>query len=294
MELFFQQLGNGIAVGATYAMFAMGFGLVFATMGILNVAHGTFATWGAIAALWAVEDGWPFPLAVAVGVVGAGAIGFLVDALAFEPIRKRDVGLLGSIITSIGAWIILGNLAQQATDAQAKAYPPDTFARGTLSFGPVDLAYAQVLNIVVALVVGVVLYQFINATRTGAAIRGVGHGAHSAALAGVNTRFIVGLTAFLAAAIAGLAGVLSALATNNVSFTMGEGLLLKGFAAVVVGGFGDIRGALAGGFLIGIVEVLGAQYISTSFRDAITFGLLLVVLLVRPHGIFGEVQFQRA
>ena len=131
-------------------------------------------------------------------------------------------------------------------------------------------------------------------SRFGSSIRAVGFDADSAAISGVNPRVVIYVTAFLASAVAAIAGILSGLATNNVSFTLGEGLLLKGFAAVVVGGFGDVRGAMVGGLIIGVSEVLGAQYISNSFRDAITFGLLLLFLVLRPRGIFSELQYSRA
>jgi len=294
MNLFLQQLGNGVALGATYALFAMGFGLVFATMGILNVAHGTYASWGAIITYLVVDHGVPFVPGALLGVIGAGLIGVVVDLIAFEPLRHRGVGLLGTIITSIGAWIVLGNLAQEATGAQARTFRNGAFPSGLVSIGDVKLTYAQILNIVLAAVVVVVLHLGIQRTRTGAAIRAVGYNAAAAGLAGVNRRRIVVLTAFLAAAIAGLAGIGSALATSNVSFNLGEGLLLKGFAAVVVGGFGDVRGAAAGGIAIGVFEVLGAQYISNDFRDAITFGLLVAVLVFFPKGLFGERELSRA
>lgn len=294
MNLFLQQLGNGVALGATYALFAMGFGLVFATMGILNVAHGTFASWGAISTYFALQRGMPFIPAAIIGVVAAGAIGVIVDAVAFEPLRRRGVGLLGTIITSIGAWIVLGNLAQEATAARARTFRSGAFPSGMVSILGVKLTYAQVLNVVLALVVVVALHLFLHRSRVGAAIRAVGYAPAAAALGGVNRRRIVTLTAFLAAGIAGLAGVGSALATSNVSFNMGEGLLLKGFAAVVVGGFGDVRGAAAGGLAIGVFEVLGAQYISNDFRDAITFGLLVLVLVFFPRGLFGERELSRA
>ncbi len=295
MDLFLQQLFNGLALGATYGMFALGFGLVFATMGILNVAHGTFATWGALIALYAVAGmGLPFIPGLILGVVGAGLLGVLVDQIAFEPLRRRDAGLLGPIITSIGMWIILGALAQIATNSTARRFPIGTFPERLFEIGPLRLELVQIVNIVVALALAITLYLFMERSRFGSAIRAVGFDANSAAISGVNPRIVIYVTAFLASAVAAIAGILSGLATNNVSFTLGEGLLLKGFAAVVVGGFGDVRGAMVGGMIIGVSEVLGAQYISNSFRDAITFGLLLLFLVLRPRGIFSELQYSRA
>lgn len=288
MTLLIEQIVNGLAVGATYGIFAMGFGLVFATMNILNLAHGTFATWGAIIALAAATAlGLPFMVAVVLGLAGAGVIGVLVDQLGFEPLRRRGGGTLGPIITSIGFWIILGELALVVTSATFHTFPPNGVPTELIHMGELSILPIQLINIAIAIVLGSILYQFVQRSRAGAAMRAVGWSERAASLSGINPRWVIIGTSFLAAAIAGLAGVLSGLATNNVSFTLGEGLMLKGFAAVIVGGYGDVRGAVIGGFLIGLSEVLGAQYISTTFRDAISFGLLIAFLLLRPRGIFG-------
>lgn len=295
MSLFLQQLLNGLAVGSTYALFAIGFGLVFASMGILNLAHGTFATWGAVVALMAVVTlDLPFFVALGVGVVAAGLIGLAVDQIAFQPLRGRSAGPLGPIITSIGCWIVLLELALIVNGPSAKNFP-DSWAKSAMfEVAGLSITAPQLLSLVSVVVVGGLVWVFLTRTRFGAATRAVGHDQVSAMLGGVDPRKVIFVTAFLAAAIAGLAGVLSGLATNNVSHTLGEAMLLKGFAAVVVGGFGDVRGAVFGGLLIGVSEVLGAEYISSSFRDAITFGLLFLFLVLRPSGLFGEVRYQRA
>lgn len=289
MTLFIQQCINGVALGSSYAMFAMGFGLVFATMGILNVAHGTYATWGAIIALFAFTNlSLPMWGAIAVGVVGAGLIGVLVDQIGFEPLRRRGGGLLGPIITSIGFWIILGQLALIATDARIKTFPRSALPRGFVKTGGLVIPYHQIITFFTAIALLAVMYLFVNRTRAGAEMRAVGWDPKSSALSGVNPRRVVIVTSFLAAGMAAVAGILSAISTNNVSFTLGEGLLLKGFAAVIVGGFGDLRGAYVGGLIIGLAEILGAQYISNSFRDFFTFGLLILILVVRPQGLLGN------
>ncbi len=136
---------------------------------------------------------------------------------------------------------------------------------------------------------------FLARTRFGAAIRSVGFKPETASIVGVNTKLVLSVTAIPAAGIAGLAGVLTSISTNNVSFTVGEGLsVLEGFAAVVIGGFGNIRGAVLAGVAIGVIEALTLQYLSSTFRDAIIFGLLLLFLVVRPQGIFGELKVSRA
>lgn len=295
MDLFLQQLLNGLAVGSTYSLFAIGFSLVFASMGILNLAHGTFATWGAIVALLTITTlDLPFWLALVVGIVAAGLIGVIVDQLGFQPLRGRGSGSLGLIITSIGFWIILLELALVVNGPNALRFPDSELKSARFTLGPLSVSGPQALSIIALVVVGLLVWLFMTRTRFGSAIRAVGYDRTASMLGGLEPRKVIIFTAFLAAAIAGLAGILSGFATNNVSPSLGEGMLLKGFAAVVVGGFGDIRGAIVGGLLIGVFEVLGAEYISSGLRDAITFGLLFLFLIVRPSGIFGEVRHERA
>lgn len=295
MDLFLQQLLNGLAVGSTYSLFAIGFSLVFASMGILNLAHGTFASWGAIVALLAVTSmGMPFWLALIVGPVAAGLIGVAVDQIGFQPLRGRDSGSLGLIITSIGFWLILLELGLMVNGPNALSFPDSEIKSARFTFAGMSVSGPQVLSMGALILVGGAMWLFMTRTRFGSAIRAVGYDRTASRLGGLEPRKVIIVTAFLAAAIAGLAGVLSGLGTNNVSSQLGEGMLLKGFAAVVVGGFGDIRGAVVGGLLIAMCEVLGAEYVSSGLRDAVTFGLLFVFLIVRPSGIFGEVRHERA
>lgn len=295
MSLFIEQLINGCALGSLYALFAIGFGLVFATLGILNAAHGTYASWAAIAALWAVEQlGLPFPLALLAGVAAGALLALLVDQVAFQPLRSRKAGLLGALITSIACWIVLDSLADSATGHQSLSFPLPAYPSGMVRLGEVQFATMQGISIAAMLAVTVGMHWLIRHSRFGAAMRAVGWNEAAAALSGVNPRRVVAATALLAGATSGLAGVLGGVATQNVSFTLGEGLMLKGFAAVVVGGYDDVRGAAVAGVALGVLEVMAAQYISTSLRDGITYALLLGFLLLRPRGLFGGVAFTRA
>ena len=295
MQLFFEQLVNGVALGSLYALFGIGFGLVFSTLGILNAAHGAYASWAAIAGYYAVESlGVPFPVAILAGILAGGAIAVAVDQVAFQPLRDRGTGLLGALITSIAFWIILDSLAGFATGQQSLAFPARTYPSGMTSIGPILVPTMQLLVIAALLVCTAGIYWLIEKTRIGAAMRAVGWNPVAAALGGVNSRVVILLTAFLAGATSGLAGVLGGITTSNVSFTLGEGLMLKGFAAVVIGGFDDVRGTAIAGIALGIIEVFVAQYLSTALRDGITYSLLLAFLIARPRGLFGSASFVRA
>lgn len=295
MQLFLEQLINGWALGSLYALFGIGFGLVFATLGILNAAHGCYASFAAIAGYYAVERlGAPFPVAVAAGILAGGGLAVIVDQLAFQPLRARGGGLIGALITSIAFLIILDSLAGTATEQQSLAFPSGSYPATLLAIGPLRVPAMQVIIILALALCATGIHVLIARTRIGAAMRAVGWNPVAASLGGVNARVVILLTAFLAGATSGLAGVLGGISTSNVSYLLGEGLLLKGFAAVVVGGYDDVRGTAIAGIMLGIIEVFVAQYVSTAFRDGITYSLLLAFLILRPRGLFGSQSFVRA
>lgn len=292
--LFVEQLLNGVSVGAVYALFAVGFGIVFSTMQILNLAQGVYATYGAMLTYFAItKAGLPFWLAVIVGVVAAGLVAVFVDQIAFEPLRRRGVQLLGAVIASVAMWIALREIISIASDATPVGFPPDKTPRGLVDLGPVSLLQTQVIAIVCSAVVITGVYFLLHRTNVGSAIRAVGHEKRAAQIAGINPRAMIIGAAMLSGAVTGLAGVLLA-SGQSFNFSLGDGLLLQGFAAVVIGGMGDVRGSALGGLLIGVVQTLSSSYISSSYQDAITFGLVLVVLLWRPTGLLKAVNVVRA
>lgn len=295
MELFASQLLNGLALGSLYGLFGIGFGLVFATLGILNAAQGCYASWAAIIGLAAAEKmGAPFPVIMLAGIGGAAAVAVAVDQLGFQPLRTRGADMLGALITSIAFWMILDSLAGFATGQQSLSFPATSYPGQMLLTEPVPLPAMQLITIAVLVAVAVGMHLLMTRSSVGSAIRAVGWNPVAAALGGVNGRSIILLTAALSGAISGLAGTLGGVLTSNVSFTLGQGLLLKGFAAVVVGGYSDVRGTAIAGVILGILEVFVGQYISTALRDAFTYSLLLVFLLVKPQGLFGKGSFVRA
>lgn len=292
--LFVDQLITGISVGAVYALFAVGFGIVFSTMQILNLAQGVYATAGAMLAYFALTElDVPFVVAAVLAVAGAALVAVFVDQLAFQPLRRRGVQMLGAIIASIGMWIALREVASIATNATPVGFPSNTVPRGLIEVAGVSILKTQLLSIVCAAVVITGIYLLLHRTRVGHAIRAVGYSKDAAQIAGINPRAMIIGAAALSGAITGLSGILLA-SGQSFNFTLGDHLLLQGFAAVVIGGFGDVRGAALGGVLIGVVQTMSAAYISSGFQDAITFGLVLVVLLWLPRGILGSVNVVRA
>jgi branched-chain amino acid transport system permease protein len=295
MELFASQLLNGLALGSLYALFGIGFGMVFATMGILNAAQGCYATWAAIIGFVAAKQvGLPFPVVLLVAVAGGGVVAIIVDQLGFQPLRARKVDMLGALITSIAFWMILDSLAGFATGQQSLSFPAGSYPSQMLTMNPIPLPAMQIISICALILITVGMHYLITHTRLGAAIRAVGWNPVAAALGGVNSRYIILLTAALAGGISGLAGVLGGILTSNVSFMLGQSLMLKGFAAVVVGGYTDVRGTAIAGLVLGVLEVFCGQYISTALRDGFTYSLLLLFLLARPQGLFGTGSHVRA
>jgi branched-chain amino acid transport system permease protein len=228
-----------------------------------------------------------------VDIIVAVLIGLATDRLAFQPLRAK-ANTLGYLITSIGVWIVLLSLGETALDHQIKTFPPDLLSWPRLVTNSVYLAPGQIWLMVLGPLSLVGLYLVLSKTSIGIRIRAVGYSEVWSRISGVSSTVVILSTVAISAGLAGLVGYLSSIAFDNVSTSLGEGLLLKGFAAVVVGGFGDVRGAFLGGIIIGVTEVLGAQYISGDFRDVITFGLLILFLIFRPEGIFGEVKFGAA
>jgi branched-chain amino acid transport system permease protein len=202
--------------------------------------------------------------------------------------------MLGALITSIAFLIILDSLAGTVTGHQSWAFLPGTYPDGLVDLGFARVPEMQIIIISSLVVVGGGIYLLVEHTRIGAAMRAVGWNDEATAISGVNARMVILITAFLAGATSGLAGVLGGAATANISYQLGEGLLLKGFAAVVVGGFNDVRGTIIAGILLGISEVFVSQYLSSTYRDLVTYVLLLGFLFLRPRGLFGSGSFIRA
>jgi branched-chain amino acid transport system permease protein len=295
MAFFIAQAIDGCALGALYALFGIGLGLVFSTMGILNAAQGCYATFGAIAALFAADDfAMPFPVAVAVGMGFAAFVAVLVDLVGFAPLRRRGGGPAGALITSVAVWIILDGLAGFATGQQSLTFPAGTAPSAVLHIGSAELPLLQIVTLLALVLVTFGVHVLVTRTRFGAAMRAVGHSPAAAAIAGVNARRIAVWTALLAGGISGLAGVLAGIATSNISFTLGQGLMLRGFAAVAIGGPADVRGIAIAGLALGVFEGFAAPYVSGGLRDGLVLALLLGFLVLRPRGVLRGAGFTRA
>ena len=290
-----QQLLNGLFLGAVYALFAVGYTLVFGVLDILNLAHAAIFTAAAFAAFSLALAGWPLPLAFLAAAVLAGFIGILLDRVAFAPLRARNAGTLVPLISSIGVAIIIGAILRGIYGVDEKHFTTgglDTapvIHVGVVTFTTVELA---IFFSAIVLMLG--LSYVLRSTTLGRRIRAVAEDRVAAALLGVDLERTIAATFFIASGLGGAAGVLTGLEYNSVTLDMGGPIELKGLAVIILGGMGSVTGAVVGGFILGAVETLAIAYGLSPWRDAIVFGVMFVLLVARPTGLFGKRALRQA
>ena len=293
--MFSQQLVNAISLGGVYALFALGFTLVFGVLNVVNLAHGAIFMLGAYAALQAVLVlKLPLFAALLFAALVTAIGGWLLDKLIFAPLRARQAPHLAPMIATIGLAIALNSAIQGLFGAENLRFPAEILPANALSFGAIQITQLEIHIIFLAVALMAVLLWGLKQTRVGWALRGLAESPKAAALLGVNVEGYFRATAVTASLLGGVAGVLIALYSNAVFPGMGQPMLHKGIAVVILGGMGDVRGALLGGFFLGFAEVFSVAYIGSTMRDAVAFGLLFAILLVRPQGLFGHAAQRRA
>jgi branched-chain amino acid transport system permease protein len=280
-----QQLTNGIMLGSTYGLVAIGYTLIFGVLRLLNFAHGEVFMVGAFVGLQAVVWWHVGPLvALLVGMAGAAALGVLVELVAFRPLRHSG-NELAPIVSTIGVGLVLQEVMTKLYGAQQTPFPAQ-FASGGLTLGPVSVGWTQVFILVVAILAMFGLHVLVRYTRYGVAMRAASENVHVARILGVNVDRVIIVTFAVASALGGMAGVLVGMAFNAISPFMGVQMVIKGLAIMLIGGLGSIYGAMVGGLILGVVEVLSVAYFDSSYRDAFAFGLMIVILLIKPRGLF--------
>jgi len=290
-----QQVVNAIWLGSVYSLFALGYALVFSVLGVLNLAHSAVFTWGAFIALTAVLSfSIPIPLAALIGMLGAGIISYLLEKIAFQPLRKRDAPRISQLISSIGAAIFLVALAERVFGTTVQRFPLGSIPNNPIAGLPFSVTPIQIIVLIAALGLMLLLQALIQRTKMGMRMRAVAYNARTASLLGVNVNRVYGITFFIAGALAGAAGTLFGLAYNSMDPSMGEGIALKGLTVIVLGGMGNIKGAVLGGFIVAAIEVFSIAFLRSNFRDAIVYLLLFLILLVRPQGLIGQKEQTRA
>jgi len=284
-----QQLFNGLVVGSVYAVFALGFTLLFGVNHILNMAFGSVFMWGAFAGLYVVKAfDVPFPVALLAGMLGGGLVSLLLDFVAFRPLRKRQAADFAAIVSSIGANLILLTLAQKVSNTQIMRFPFDTFPIVVFEVLGLRMQLLQLTIMGTGILMVAGLVYTIYRTGFGRRMRSVAFSEGTSKLLGINSGLVSGQVFFVSGALAGLAGVLIGVAYNSVNYVMGEPFLMRAFVVIILGGLGSIPGALIAGLVIGVVQTMSYAYISSTAADAITFAVLFVIILIRPTGLFGQ------
>ena len=285
--MFFQQLVNGLTLGSVYAVIAIGYTLVFGVLNIVNMAHGGIIMMGAyIGLLLVTVAGWGLFPALIGAMVGGAILGYLLEVLALRPLRGKKVTHLAPLISTIGVSIFLESAALLVFGPQTRAFPTDY--NQLMDFGLFKISEIQIISMGTAIVLMVLLTLLLNKTKIGKAVRATAENIETASLLGIHTRRIITFTVMLASALGATAGVLIALSFNAIEPTMGTSMGFKGLAVLIMGGLGNVGGAMAGGFILGVAEVFSVAYGASSFRDAVAFGLIILILFIRPQGLFAK------
>jgi branched-chain amino acid transport system permease protein len=293
---FIQQMINGITIGAFYALVALGYTMVYGVLKLINFAHGDLFMWGAYLGLTGLNvaltliggtASWVILPVVILVLLTVALVGVLVERIAYRPLRTA--GRLAPVISALGVAFILESLARNVYGASWRTYP-----QGLLPTQPIQLAtgvrvsMVQVAILTVSFLLMGGLYLFVQRTRIGTAMRAVSLDHDTSKLMGINVNQIILVVFFIGAGLGGVAGMIVALYYGSFDFTLGWVFGLKAFIAAILGGIGNIPGAMLGGMILGIVESLGAGYLSPQWKDVIAYAILILILIFRPTGLLGE------
>lgn len=295
MEQFIQQLLNGLAVGGIYALVALGYTMVYGVLKLINFAHGDLFTIGAYLGLTLLVScnlaGLLTPVGAAIAVfimvsLFVALIGWILERAAYRPLRNAN--RLSAVVSALGASIFFENAIMLIYGARVYVYPE--FMRPDFSiplFG-INVPFMRLLIIAASVILMVCLWLFIQRTRMGASIRAVAIDQAASRLMGINVDRVISLVFLIGPGLGGAAGLMVGIYYGQIDFTMGWTYGLKAFTAAILGGIGNIPGAMLGGFLLGVTEALAAGYIAMAWKDAVAFLVLILILIIRPTGILGE------
>lgn len=295
MDQFLQQVTNGLAVGSIYALIALGYTMVYGVLKLINFAHSELFTLGAYLGLsllvsMALTDragaagGILILVLMIMGLIAV--VGAILDRVAYRPLRQSP--RLSAVVSALGASIFLQNTIMLIYGARFQVYPQDILPKSALSLLGIEIPLVRLMVLSASLLMMFLLYFFIQKTKVGTAIRAAAIDQDAARLMGINVDRVILLVFMIGPAMGGAAGLMVGLYYGQINFTMGWSYGLKAFTAAILGGIGNIPGAMLGGILLGLIEALGASYVSFAWKDAIAFFVLILILIVRPTGILGE------
>ncbi len=301
-----QQLVFGLALGTVYGLIALGYTMVYGVLLMINFAHGevfmigAYIGWAVLAfllnhAVGGLHPIWVLPVLLLPAMLMCGLLGMTIERFAYRPLYLRGGSRLAPLISAFGASIFLQNAVMLTQGARMKVYMTNTLFPRTWRFDifGVNISVLVVVMVSVSLLLTWGLIQLVQKTTLGRSIRAVSEDREMASVMGVNVGQVIGLTFFLGSALGGAAGVLVGLYYTQIDFVMGYSAGLKAFTAAVLGGIGNIKGAMVGGLLLGLIESVAVTFINPAFKDVVAFAVLILVLMFRPEGIFGEALSDR-
>ena len=304
MDFFVQQLVNGLTLGSVYALIALGYTMVYGILKLLNFAHGEVYMMGAFAGYGIMTVlGGPFALSVPVvalillmlagAMVGAGALGVVIERFAYRPLRNAP--RIAPLISALGVSFFLQSTALLLFGADFRSYETYEFIDLGIGihWGPLNISAVRIMVILTSFALMIALTLLVAKTRLGKAMRATAFDREAAAMQGIDVDRVIVFTFLIGSALAGAAGVMVGLVFYKVYFLMGFIAGLKGFTAAVVGGIGSIPGAMLGGLSIGLAEAFITGYVSSTFQDFFVFSILIAILLVRPSGLLGRADIQK-
>lgn len=287
-----QQIFNGLALGMAYALIAVGYSLVFGILRLVNFSHGSVYAFGAHMVLLFIGMQFGVIPAMIFSMVLTGILGILIDKAALEPLRKKGSPGITSLITTIGISNVVQNLLMIFFNSERKPLP--AFLNfGIIEIGSIRINSSQIIIFLVSMVLLAVLTAVVNGTKIGLAMRATEQNSRAASIVGIDVHFVVSFTFFLAGASAAIAGGLIGGYYQIVYPTMGVMVGLKAFAAAVLGGIGVLYGSVIGGLIVGVSESLAATFLGSTYRDSVAFVILVLVLVIRPTGLFGRKDIKK-
>lgn len=286
-----QQLVNGITIGSTYALVTMGFTLIYSILELTNFAHSSFYMLGAYLTITTLSmigaSPSAFIVALIVSIIMCGVLGALMDRIALKPLRDRKGAAISAVLSTVGVQVLINNAILVIFGSETK-HLPNVLGLPKYNFNGTIISGTQMVIILASIALMIVLSLVVYCTKIGSAMRAISQNTEAAKLMGIDVNRVITASFFLAVAISAVSGTLVGSYYQAVDTMMATSVGSKSFAAAVLGGMGSLPGAVLGGYLIGVVETLVAGYISSGYRDAIAFAILIIVLIVRPTGLFGQ------
>ena len=286
--MFLQQIINGLTIGSVYALVAIGFTMVFGVLELTNFSNSSLYMFGAyITFLLYTATGMHFFLAFGISILLTGLLGYCIDRFALQKLRKIHAPKLSGLITTLGMSMVVDNAIMVFFGTDSKSFE-NFLDFGKINVGNAVITWTQIIIFVVACILMGCLSVIVYKTKIGKAMGAIAQNQDAAKLMGIDTDLIISITFVISGFLACIAGTMVAMYYQTIETNMGSSIGVKIFAAAVLGGVGVLPGAVVGGLVLGLVETMAAAYISTGYKDAISFTILIVVLLIMPNGLFGK------